>query len=118
MVKIEKETQALLKQLEEGQKQIADHFPAVLDAFSGLGSKVYESGNIPPKYKELTALAVAVAIRCQPCIANHTKKALNQGATVSEILEACCTSIMMAGGPGIAYTSYVVKALRDLGAIE
>jgi len=112
-----KETQALLKQLEEGQEQISRHFPEVLEAFRKLGQEVFAEKNLSPKVKELIAVAVAVAIRCQPCIANHVKKALDQGATVPEILEACSVAIVMGGGPGIAYTSYVVKALKDLGAI-
>lgn len=39
------------------------------------------------------------------------------GATVEEILEACSVAIMMGGGPGIAYSSYVVKVLQDYGAL-
>lgn len=36
---------------------------------------------------------------------------------MEEILEACSVAIMMGGGPGIAYTSYVIKALKDYGAL-
>ena len=28
-------------------------------------------------------------------------------------MEACSVAIMMGGGPSIAYTSYVVQALKD-----
>ncbi|HAA89806.1 MAG TPA: 4-carboxymuconolactone decarboxylase [Peptococcaceae bacterium] len=112
-----KETQALLQQLEEGQEQLARNFPEVLERFHKLGQEVFAGKNLSPKFKELIAISVAVAIRCQPCIANHVKRALDQGATVPEILEACSVAIVMGGGPGIAYTSYVVKALKDLGAI-
>jgi AhpD family alkylhydroperoxidase len=70
------------------------------------------------KTKELIAVAVAVGIRCQPCIVHHVKLALEQKATAAEILEACCVAITMGGGPSIAYTSYVVQALKDFQALE
>ncbi len=60
------ETQALLNQLQEGQAQMARHLPGVLENFHALAQSVMKERILAPKFKELIAVAVAVAIRCQP----------------------------------------------------
>ncbi len=60
------ETEALLSQLQEGQACMKRHFPEVLENFHGLARSVLKEGTLTPKFKELVAVAVAVAIRCQP----------------------------------------------------
>jgi len=113
------ETEAILKQLQEGQAQMARHLPGMLENFQTLAQSIMKQETLAPKFKELIAVAIAVAIRCQPCIAHHVKRALEQGATTAEILEACSIAVMMGGGPSIAYSScYVIKTLKDLGALE
>ena len=47
-----------------------------------------KTGRPDAKTHELIALAVAVTTRCDGCIAVHTKKAVEQGATREEIAEA------------------------------
>jgi len=106
----------MIRLLQDGQGAIKEYLPGVLENFMGVTQSVLKQELIPPKTKELMAVAVAVGIRCQPCIANHVKRALEQGATAAEIMEACSVAIMMGGGPSIAYTSYVVQALKDFKA--
>ncbi len=108
----------ILKLLQEGQKAIQEQLPGVLENFQGLTQSVMKQELFPPKVKELMAVAVAVGIRCHPCITHHVRRALDQGATAAEILEACSVAIMMGGGPSIAYTSYVVQALKDFKALD
>lgn len=49
---------------------------------------VYTKEAIPPKYKALIALSVAIALDSQACILNNTKAAKKNGATNEEIMEA------------------------------
>jgi AhpD family alkylhydroperoxidase len=107
-----------LKLLSDGQEGIRARLPGVMEDFNDLAQSVFALPSIPSKMKELIAVAVAVGIRCQPCIVHHVKKALDQGATAQEILEACGVAITMGGGPSIAYTSYVVQALKEFKAME
>lgn len=113
---MENESLRMLRLTQDGQAAIAEMLPGVLESFMGLTQSAMKRELISPKVKELMAIAVAVGIRCQPCIANHVRRALDQGATAAEIMEACSVAIMMGGGPSIAYTSYVVQALKDFGA--
>ncbi|WP_200809315.1 carboxymuconolactone decarboxylase family protein [Desulfococcus multivorans] len=56
---------------------------------------------------------VIVAQRCEPCIRNPVKAAVETGGSRGEILEASGISILMAGGPAMAYTATVVMEVPD-----
>jgi AhpD family alkylhydroperoxidase len=107
-----------IKLLQEGQQAIHETLPGVMEGFRDFSRSVIDLEQIPLKVKELIAVAVAVGIKCQPCIVHHVKLALDQKATAEEIMEACGVAITMGGGPAVAYTSYVVQALKDFKALE
>lgn len=111
------ESDHVLNLIQEGQDFIKKNTPEVFDNFQSFLQSVRKEDVLSPKFKELIALAIAVRIRCQPCIISHVKNAVAQGATVAEIMEACNVAIMMGGGPAVAYTSYVIQALKDFGII-
>jgi AhpD family alkylhydroperoxidase len=60
----------------------------------------YEEGTIPSRIKLLTALAISIAIRCEPCIRSYVKMALDQGATQAEFVEMLNIAMTMQGCPG------------------
>ena len=60
----------------------------------------YEDGKVAGKYKLLTAMAISVAIRCEPCIKAYVKMALDRGATQEELIEFLNVSMTMQGCPG------------------
>jgi len=55
------------------------------------------------KTKELMSLAIAIAVRCEPCILWHTDAAVKAGAKLEEILEAIKVAVCMGGGPALMY---------------
>jgi AhpD family alkylhydroperoxidase len=59
------------------------------------------------------ALAIAVAIRCENCIAYHVHDALKAGATRPDVLEALGVAIMMGGGPAAMYACEAFQALEQ-----
>ena len=60
----------------------------------------YEDGNVAGKHKLLTAMAISVAIRCEPCIKAYVKMALDRGATQEELIEFLNVAMTMQGCPG------------------
>src|SRR6266542_2139026 len=58
--------------------------PEVMQAFSGIARSALVSGTLDSKTKELIALGIAVAIRCDDCIAFHARAACGQGGTAVE----------------------------------
>lgn len=88
--------------------------PDMMNGFGGLFSKVMGEGSITVLEKELIAVAIGVAIQCQPCIKLHVKKCLDTGATKEQILEAASVAVMMSGGPAYTHIPEVIETLETL----
>jgi AhpD family alkylhydroperoxidase len=72
--------------------------PEVLKSFNDLGRAAVSSGVLDKKTKELIALALSVAARCDPCIGFHMKSLVALGVTRQEIDETLGVSTYMGGG--------------------
>lgn len=64
-----------------------------------------------PKVRELIAVAVAVIVQCDGCIAVHTEAALKNGATREEILEALSVAIAVKAGSALIYSTRAMDAV-------
>ena len=92
--------------------------PEVMKAFSAVAQAASKANALDTKTKELIAMAVSVAIRCDDCIAFHAKAALEHGASREEVLEALGMAIYMGAGPAVMYASHAIEAYDQLGAAE
>lgn len=92
----------------------AQQSPTVMQALSTLSGVVEQGGHLTPKMHELIALAVAVTTRCDGCIAVHTKKAAEFGATLEEISEALGVAIALNAGAALTYSARVLDAHAQL----
>ena len=54
---------------------------------TAVGLRDSSTNHLDPKTRELIALAVAVAMRCDGCITVHTDAAIKQGASKVEVAE-------------------------------
>ncbi len=79
--------------------------------FQGLMKEGGEGG-LSVKTKELIALGIGIAVRCEPCILTHVEKCLKAGATPKEVMDAAGVAVMMGGGPVYTYTPIVAAALE------
>lgn len=84
--------------------------PEPLKAFSALARAALEPRALDTKTKELLALGIAVAIRCDGCIAFHAEAAAKHGATRDEIMETMGMAIYMGAGPSVMYAAQAVEA--------
>jgi AhpD family alkylhydroperoxidase len=87
--------------------------PATMEAFAQLHQAAASPGALDTRTKELIALAVGVAARCDGCIAFHTHDALEAGASREEVLDALGVAILMGGGPSVIYATHVLRAIED-----
>ncbi len=101
------ELSALFKAFRKGHPDVAKGFSAIAQAATAEGA-------LSPKVKELIALAISIATRCDGCIAFHTKAAVKNGATRDEILEMIGMSIYMGGGPSLTYGAQALEAFDQL----
>lgn len=80
--------------------------------FQGTMKDATADGGLPVKLKELIALGIGVAVRCEPCIYTHVEKCLKAGATPREVMDASGVAVMMGGGPVYTYLPVVAAALE------
>lgn len=97
------------------QAKLPQVLPDMAKGFGALFSGVMKDGALSLKNKELIALAIGIALRCEPCIFAHIKKCLDAGATAEEILDAAAVVVVMQGGPGFVHIPAVMDALEALG---
>ena len=84
--------------------------PETMAAFSGLAKAALEPKALDTKTKELIALGISVATRCDGCIAFHAQAAVKQGATRDEVLETMGMAIYMGAGPSVMYAAQALEA--------
>lgn len=88
--------------------------PDMVRGFGGLFQATMKDGALTAAQKELVALGIAVAQRCEPCIALHVQKNLAAGNTPEQIMEAAGVAVMMQGGPAYTNLPEVIDALEAL----
>jgi len=85
---------------------------AYLKAWRGFSACAHKNDALTRKDKELIAVAISVAKRCERCIAYHVRSAMKEGATAQELLEASFVAVMMEGGPALAHIGLVMEAVE------
>jgi AhpD family alkylhydroperoxidase len=78
------------------------------DAFKNLVSEIMKDSALSSKDKSLIAVACAVAIKCEYCVKAHKENALNNGATMEEIIEAAAVAGQVRLGSGLTFASFVL----------
>jgi AhpD family alkylhydroperoxidase len=86
----------------------------VVRAFGGLFQPLMKEGAVSAREKELIALGIGLALRCDNCVYAHVQKALRAGATREQVIETAGVAVMMQGGPTYTYLPKVVEALDAL----
>lgn len=88
--------------------------PGPMKAFSGLAREALAPGRLDVKTKELLAIAIAIATRCDGCIGFHVKAAIRAGASREEVLETVSMAIYMGAGPSMIYAAETLRAFDEL----
>jgi AhpD family alkylhydroperoxidase len=90
--------------------------PDTMGAFQSLMKAVSKDGALPGKFKELMAVAIAIAMRCEGCIVFHVENAIRHGASRAELGETIGVAVEMGGGPSVVYGGKALTAFDKLGA--
>jgi AhpD family alkylhydroperoxidase len=102
---------AKTKELGEQLRNLRVGAPEVMKAFGTIAQAATASKALDTRTKELIALGIAVAVRCDDCIAFHIKAAIERGASREEVLETLGMAIYMGAGPSVMYASHALEAL-------
>ncbi len=94
-------------------KNLFSQCAEVGDAFKNLHKKACASKTLDAKQKELIALGIAIAIRCEGCIISHVSACVREGATLDEISDTIEIAIMMGGGPSVMYAGKAFECAQQ-----
>jgi AhpD family alkylhydroperoxidase len=97
-------------ELSQALREVRAGTPDVMKGFSAMARAALEAKALDTKTKELIALAIAVAIRCDACVAFHAEAAVRQGASREEIMETMGMAIYMGAGPSVMFAAQAVEA--------
>ena len=87
--------------------------PEVMKSFGELGRAATANGVLDRKTKELIALALSVAARCDPCIGFHMQTLVKLGVTRQEVDETLGVATYMGGGPSLMYAANAIHAFEE-----
>jgi AhpD family alkylhydroperoxidase len=100
-------------QLAAGVKEMGQLSPETVNGYVALSSAGQKKDLLGAKMRELIALAVAVTLRCDGCIAVHTAAATRHGATKEEIAESLGVAVSVNAGAALVYSTRVMDAVKE-----
>ena len=103
----------ITKELTAQLRNLRGSAPEVMKAFSGIAQAATAAKALDGKTKELIALGIAIAVRCDDCVGFHVKTALEKGASEEEVTEVLGMAIYMGAGPSVMYASHALEAFRQ-----
>lgn len=98
------------RELSADLKNLRAGVPEVMKAFSSVAQNALAATALDGKTKELIALAISVAVRCDDCVAFHAKAAFEQGASRDEVAATLGMAVYMGAGPSAMYASHALQA--------
>lgn len=101
------------EEIRASMKKLSKEIPDTMQGFMNLHKAASADGELNTKTKELIALAIAITVRCNGCIAFHVHDALEAGASRKEILETVAVAVLMGGGPSVVYGTEAMDALNQ-----
>jgi len=103
----------LTKRISGGLRKLRQDIPDTMKAFSALAQAATRDGALDRKTKELIALALGVAARCDGCIGFHTEAPAKLGASRQEVEETLGMAVYMGGGPSLMYAADAISAFEQ-----
>ena len=109
---------AMVDNLTGVMRDMGRGIPDVMQAFIATSKAAGAVGALDAKTKELMAVAISVAIRCDGCIGFHVRAAHAKGVTREEMLETIGVAVMMGGGPATVYGAHALEAFDQFAAAK
>ena len=110
---MEKNYAEITKRISGDLRKLRQDIPDTMKAFSALAQAATRDGALDRKTKELIALALGVAARCDGCIGFHTEALVKLGATRQEVEETLGMAVYMGGGPSLMYAADAITAFEE-----
>ena len=89
---------------------LSKEIPDTVRGFNTMGAAAKANGALDEKTKEIMALGIAIATRCDSCIGFHVKSLIRLGLTREELCDALAMATYMGGGPSYAFSAKALAA--------
>lgn len=103
----------ITKRISANIKTLRMDIPDTMSGFSAMAQAAGKDGALDKKTKELIALAIGIATRCDGCIGFHMEALVRLGATKAEIEECLGMAIYMGGGPALMYAADAMMTYKQ-----
>ncbi len=111
-----KEYKQITKSISSSLAKLRAEAPDLMKGFGDLAAAATKKGVLDTKTKELIALALGVAARCDGCLGFHTQALAKLGASKQEIVECLGMAVYMGGGPSLMYAADALSAFEQAQA--
>ncbi|MDP3560096.1 MAG: carboxymuconolactone decarboxylase family protein [Legionellaceae bacterium] len=108
-----KEYKEITKDISESVAKLRKEMPDLMNGFGALKKAATQAGALDVKTKELIALALGVAARCDGCIGFHAQALVQLKTSRAELLETLGMAIYMGGGPSLMYAADALQAFEE-----
>jgi len=110
---VSKDYKQITKDISSSLAKLRAEAPELMKGFSDLSQAATKDGVLDKKTKELIALALGVAARCDGCLGFHTQTLVKLGATKQEVIETLGMAVYMGGGPSLMYAADAISAFEQ-----
>ncbi len=87
--------------------------PKYLKIIKMIDDTLFSEGALTAKTKRLIAIAVVAASQCVDCVDAQVKAAINQGASLEEIVEAIGVAVATAGVPALSASKRALRMAKE-----
>ena len=105
-----------VKDVSAQTRRLRESQPDLMTAFSQLAAAGTRDGALSHKTRELVALGIAIAGRCDDCIGFHMQTLVKLGITRAELEDVLGTAVYMGGGPSLMYATHALAAFDEFSS--
>lgn len=111
-----KEFKSIIVDISAYTAELRKLIPDTMQGFTSMAKSATQTVTLDEKTKELIAMALGVAARCDGCLGYHAKALVRLGATREELAETLGMAIYMGGGPSLMYAADALRAFDEFSA--
>ncbi|MDY0036500.1 MAG: carboxymuconolactone decarboxylase family protein [Zoogloea oleivorans] len=108
-----KSFQTITSDLSKALDTLRAEIPGTMQGFSTMARESMKAGVLSALDKELIALAIGIASRCDGCVGFHVKALIRLGVSREQLMETLGICTYMGGGPSLMYAAEAVRAYDE-----
>jgi AhpD family alkylhydroperoxidase len=106
----------IVKDVSAQMRRLRETQPELMAAFNQLAATGTSEGVVGKKTREMIALGIAIACRCDDCIGFHVRTLVKLGITRAELEDVLATAVYMGGGPSMMYATHALAAFEEFSS--